>query len=516
MKFASKGFTPSSNVYEEQDSGRIKQEYIRDLSDNKLFKNIQVDDLSAITNDNTEWYLDGDGVVWKTCSSVETLYITVKNKTTGEEFDIDNITKFKGATKNISENSWLGIENVKRVAKGETPYTVEDFEIEQKSRLNFTSEDKAFEQAQIMLRTKLKNLREQFQIKNIKFCIGSGECFRHSLDTVELYKGQRSELRPILLKRVRQWVLDELNGLEAPAGFENDDFVEWHAAEGFKDFKRTGIVSKGCIGEDKDMLSNAKLLINFGVHTGEDNPNKGKFKYPKPWLIGDSSMSVGEVDLIIKGVKNPKKECKATGLVWLVLQSFLLGDTADHYKPLQHLKHYKTNYGDVKAYEDFVGLKTPLEVLQKVVDIYAEFFPYGIQYTSHKGEDLDVDTMTYMETYFKVAYMTRNSNDLTTFGKLCEAFKVDTSKIVNNNRYTPPTKVFVGNEEKLLESVEVLQKVLKETMKGLKSMKKTNAAVQIDLIKEQLESILDIESHYEMKQELKPQFADKISVEEKQ
>ena len=496
MKFENQGFTPDVSSYQEQDTGRVKKEFVRDLSDNKLFKSIQVNDLSAITDDNTEWYLDGDGIVWKTCSSVETLFLAVKNKHTGEEFEIDNITKFKGATKSISENSWLGIENVKRVANGEEPYTVEDFEIEQKSRLNYTSEDKAFEQAQIMLRTKLKNLREQFQINNIKFCIGGGECFRHGLDTVEVYKGQRSELRPILLGRVRKWVIDELNGLEAPEGYENDDFVEWHAAEGFQAYKRSGIFTKGCIGEDKDMLSNAKLLINFGVHTGEDNPNKGKFKYPKPWLIGDSSMSVGEVDLIVKGVKNPKKECKATGLVWLVLQSFLLGDSADHYKPLQHLKHYKTNYGDVKAYEDFVGLKTPKEVLQKVVDIYADFFPYGIQYVNHRGENLDVDTMTYMETYFKVAYMTRSSDDKTSFGKLCKAFKVDTSKIENNNLLSPPVKTYCGNEDHIKELSSLIKSLISEDMKGCKQLKSAEKNEVFDKIKSKLESV-DFECHYE-------------------
>lgn len=497
----SMSFKPSGQVV---DSGELdqKKEFIRDESDNKLFSNIQVDDIKSVTDENTEWYLDGDGIVWKSCSSVESLYLEVTNLVTKETFEIENITKFKGSTKEISENSWLGTENVKRLAKGLEPYTVDDFEIKQKSRLNYSSEDKAFEQVQIMIRTKLKNLRQQFLIDNIRFCIGEGKCFRNDVPTVEPYKGQRSELRPILLKRTRDWVIKDLNGLLAPQGYENDDFVEWHGAEGFKNFKKTNIFTKGVIAEDKDALSNAKLLISFGVHTGEDNPNKGKFKFPKPWLIGDTSMSVGEIDLVVKGVKNPKKECKATGLKWLILQAFFLGDTSDHYKPLQHLREYKTNYGDVQAYNDFVSLKTPQEVLQKAVDLYAEMFPYGITYTDHKGVLHDVPTIEYMNTYFKVAYMTRSPSDPTDFYVLCKAFNVDTSKITNNNLYYPPQKVYVGNEEHSQEVMSLVESILKDDLKGFKTLKKADAAERIDIIKAKLESI-NFDSHYEMQQKRK-------------
>ena len=455
-----------------EDTGRIKTTYTRDLSDNKLFSNIQVDDISKITDKNTKFYLDGDGVVWKACSSVESMYIEVKHKTECIFFEIDNITKFKGRGSNISENSWLGLENIKRESKGLVGLVVEDFDIVQKSRLNYTTEEKAFEQVQVMIRTKLKNLRDQFQIDNIIFCIGEGECFRNHLDLVEPYKGQRSPLRPIMLKKVRQWVVDVLGGEVAPQGFENDDYVEWKASKGYQDFKKTGIVSAGCIGEDKDMYSNPKLLISFGVHTGEGNPNKGKFKYPKPWLIPDSSVSVGEIDLIIKGVKTPKKECKSTGLMWLVMQSFLLGDTADNYKPLQHLKDYKTKYGDVQAYKDFSGLTTPKEVLQKVVDLYFELFTMGVKYTSHKGIEMDVDTMTYMDTYFRVAYMTRSETDTMDFYKLCKAFKVDTSKIIGNNKPTTkpiaPEQEIRDTYEDVVSELNAISEVLKLT-KGKKS-----------------------------------------------
>ena len=475
----------------EEDNEIQDKVFVRDDSENKLFPEIQIKDLSTITDSNTQLVLDGDGVVWKSCSSVESLYIVCKHKEEAFEVELDGITKFKGAGKNISVDSWLGVENVKREAKGLPLFTAEDFEVTQCSRLNYPTEEKAFEQVQIIIRTKLKSLRQQFGIDKIKFCIGEGKSFRDDLDLVKPYKGTRSPLRPILLKRARQWVLDVLGGELAPEGYENDDWVEWYANESWKVYKKTGVAPYILCCEDKDAFSNPKILTSFGVHSGKDNPNRGKFKYPQAWVVEDTSTSVGGLDLIVTS----KKELRGHGLKWLISQAFLIGDSADSYFALKHLKDYKTNYGDVQAYKDFSELKTPKEVLQKAVDLYSEFFPYGIQYTSHKGEDLDVDTMTYMNTYFLVAYMTRSANDKMDFYKLCKAFKVDTSAIVNNNEWTPPYEVFntEGAEELTKKVVTSLDDTLLEDFKAYKSLKKddvvgkhSSAEDKIKLIKEGL------------------------------
>lgn len=463
--------------------------FVRDEGDNKLFPQIQVDDIKTVTDGSTHWKLDGDGIIYKACSSMQTKFITVTHKTEDLEIELEGIAKFKGQTKAISENSWLGTENIKRNAQGLEPYTMEDFDVVAGQRLRW-DEEKAFEQAKIHIFTKLKNLRSQFQIENIDFCIGGGDCFRHDLDLVKPYKGQRDEVRPILLKRVRDWVVSDLGAEVAPVGFENDDYVEWWGFKGYTDYKKTGIFSFGVIAEDKDSFSNPKVLINFGVHSGEKNPLKGKFKFPKAWIIADSSVSIGEIDLVV----TTKKEAKGTGLKWLMMQSFLIGDTADNYNVFKHLKDYKTNYADVKAYEDLLDLKTPKELLQKVVDIYSEMFPYGVQYTTHKGEELDVDTLTLMSTYFLAAYMTRSDNDQLTFPKLCEAFKVDTSKVIDNNKLSAPKPVFntEGAEDMVTVTEDVVNDLLTTKLNAFKSMKKGDLVEILDDIKKKL---VDLQTH---------------------
>lgn len=485
---------------------KVVKPFVRDGSDNKLFTEIQVNDLASITDSSTRWKLDGDGIVWKACSSVETLFIVVKNLETGDEEELQGIQQFKGLGKKISVDSWLGVQNVKREAKELPLYTPDDFEVTQHSRLNYKTEDIAFEQVQVIIRTKLKALRQQHNIDNIDFCIGEGECFRHKLDLVKTYKGDRSPLRPIILKRARKWILEELKGELAPAGFENDDYVEWFGMRGYRDYKKSGVFSFGVILEDKDGFSNPKLIVHFGVHSGKDNPKKGQWKYPQPWLIHDTSVSVGEMDLVVTS----KKELKASGLKWVIAQALLIGDSADCYSALKHLPpHHKKgiNYADVGAYKDFVDLKTPQEVLQKVVDLYADFLPYGVQYSTHSGKELDVDTMTYMNTYFLVAYMTRSDKDTTDFYKLCKAFKVDTSKIVSNNLLTPPVRVFITNdttEAKVLTLQSTIASLITDELTAFKALKKADLCDRMDSLKEKLSAMNDsFEEFYHMKQNVK-------------
>ena len=478
-----------------------KKEFVRQTEDNSLFPDIQVRDISTITDENTIMAVDSDGIVWKSCASVESLYIVVTHKTEEVTQELEGIQQFKGLGKKISVDSWLGVQNIKREVKGLPQWEIEDFTTEQFNRLNYDTEEKAWEQVQIVLRTKLKNLRLQFGIDKILMVIGSGACFREDLDQVKLYKGSRSPLRPIMLKRTRQWVLDELGGEDTPKGFETDDKITWLAYQSHLNYKKTGIHTVMACAEDKDSFGTPCLLASFGTHSGKDNPLRGKFKQPQPWLIGDTSDGVGCLDLV---ASKSKKELKGTGLVWLIAQSFLIGDSADCYNALKHLPQ-KTDYADVKAYKDFAGLKTPKEVLQKVVDLYEGFFPYGVQYESHKGESLDVDTMSFMNTYMLTAYMTRSQNDKMDFYKLCAAFKVDTSAIVGNNKLSAPVLTFIPDKsEKVVDELKVMCDNVLPDMVGFKTLKKGDLVALVEEIVSNTKDVNEkFSDFYEMVQQEK-------------
>lgn len=488
----------------EDKSGKEEIPFKRDDSDNKLFPEIQVKDITNIITDDCVAGWDFDGVVYRACSNMENRLIKVVNKEEGIEETLPNITTFKGRGKKVSETSWLGLENVKRKVAGLSEWTPEDFEVIPFQELKM-EEDKAIEQVKIQIFQKIKQVKQQYRIPKVKLLLGGGESFRAGLNQCRKYKGSREDtLRPVLLSKIRKWVLDELDSEFADPNekgqtIEADDVSNMYGVQGYLHYRKTGKFNKIEISTDKDSLQSFKILINPDTHVGEHNPLKGKFKYPQAMLIEATDRSVGDVELVVKGSdKTTSKELKGYGFLYLMYQAILGKDQADHYSALGHLEK-GINFGDVKAYEVLKPCKNAKEALQKSLDVVADLLPYGVQYTSHKGEELDVDTLTYLNEYFLTAYMTRSKNDDMDLFKLCEVMKVDTSKVVNNNLLTPPQKVYIGNEDNIIQTEGIIQTILNEKFKGIKSLKKTDISERLDEIKELLENI-SFESHYEMKQ----------------
>lgn len=482
-------FTPNNHNKEEELPS--KKEFIKDTRDNSLFPQLQVKDLSNITNSDTTMVVDFDGIVYKSCSMLDERYIKITNKITEEVFESSGISAFKGLTKEISLNSELGVINTKREAEGLDPYKITDFEIEDCVRPKKLPKGKnILEEIQILIRTRLKELRQQFGINKQLLVLGEGESFRESIPLPKRYKSGRVKPRPTTLKEIRQWCIDVLKAEQAPQGFETDDVVEWYGSKGYQDYKKTGVFSYVVVAEDKDSLSNPKLLINFGKEKIDDESSC--FKYPNAWLIPDSTISVGEMDLITKLRKSGNSnDIKATGLKWLVVQAFLLGDSSDTYHPYKYVPKecfYGKGYGDESIYKDFFSLDNPKDLLQAAVDKMFEWFPYGLQYVDHFGKEQDIDTFTWMEYCFQTAYMTRSSNDTLTFKKLCDAFKVDISKILCNNEYTPPYEVFnVEEGETIKEStLSIIDTILTGELKSYKSSNKPQLVEALDSTKDML------------------------------
>ncbi len=474
---------------------RQEKPFVRDDSDNKIFSDVQVKDIRDIITEDCIGHYDFDTVVYKACTNMENKFVTVTHKTEGWSEDFANKSTFKGLGKGVTDKSWLGLKNTERSMESKPLWSLDDFEIKDCHTLKM-DKDKAIEQVKIQLFLKLKQVRQQYRVPKIKPHIGGGLCFRHDLDLCREYKGNRQDsLRPILLSEVRKWVETEMESEIARAGFEADDRVEHYGATGYLHYLKTGKFNHLVISADKDSKNNPKLLIDPDTYVGENNPLKGKYKFPQAMLLLDSNKDCGNIEIVQKTNAVDFKFRNFKGLLW---QAFLSGDSADHYNCLSHLGQ-KLSFGDESAYKLLKSCTTSKEALQAVIDKFAELLPYGVQYTSHKGEDLDVDTITYMNTYFRVAYMTRTYEDAMDFYKLCAAFKVDTSAIVENNKLTPPQRVYVGNQEHLTEVSVLIDSILKEDMKGFKTLKKADSATRIDIIKEKLAGI-NFESHYEMQQ----------------
>lgn len=500
-KFSNKGFG-SSQVREDETSNKSTPTFKRDERPNPIYKKYSVEDITDLITEDCIAYYDADTLYHQAASNQQIKFITVKHKTENWTEEFAGVKVFRGLGKGIKADSWLGRKNLEREVEGLTPYELEDFEIEDGLRLK-GEEDECMEKAKIEIYRKLKRVREQFKIPKIITVIGEGDNFRHELDLCRPYKGERKKtLKPLLAPALRDWGVKELGAIITPKSvthgvIETDDYVDMKGFEGALHYYKHGKFNIIAILSDKDGYNAPKLLCNPDTYN-KDHPQGGKFKYPQAVIVPNTTECAGDIEMIAREKSTDYKFIGCKGLLFQLL-SF---DGADCYSALGHLNG-GMGFGADSAYKVLKPCKTAKEAIQATVDVFAELLPYGVQYTNHKGEYLDVDTMTYIDTYFRVVYMLRKlDGDDMSFYKLCAAFKVDISKIVGNNKLTPPVKTFVGDEDHIKELESLIQDILENNVKGLKSKKKADQAPMIDQIKEKLESI-NFDSHYEMVQKEK-------------
>lgn len=435
MKPFSKKATQGSKELPQESSTVQKKEFKRDESDNKLFPEIQVKDITSIITEDCVGAYDADTLLFQACSNVQTKFIRIKHLKEGFTEEMPNVTTFRGMGKGIKKGSWLHMKNVERELEGLAPYEIGDFEVENCQKLKYETEEEAIEKAKIEIYKKMKEVRLQFRIPRLLLLIGEGTNFRNSLPLCRPYKGNRKPSdKPLILKSIRTWAVKELGAVEATARWDGemvecDDLCEYFANLGYKNYLATKRFNFLAISADKDSNNNPKLLVSPDKHTGKDNPLRGQWKQPQAMLVLDSAKDVGDVTFKTKTGGVDYKFYGFKGLLW---QAFLSGDGADNYNCLTHLKQ-GLNFGDESAYRVLKPCTSAKESLIAVIDTFAELLPDGVKYTTHDGKDLHVSTLEYMDTYFKVAYMMRSENDRLDFYKLCEAFKVDVSKIKDNH-----------------------------------------------------------------------------------
>lgn len=487
----SKGFSKKSGQVKDVSDEFKTTEYKRDLSDNPVFKDYQVNDIKSIITDDCEVYYDADTLYYQAASNQENKFIKVTHKVEGWTEELAGVKVFRGLGKGVKKDSWLWLKNLERESEGKLPYTLEDFEVVDCSALKG---DKSYclEQAKIQVNMKIKRVREQFLLDKIITVVGSGDNFRHSLPLCKLYKGNRKNtLTPILLKELRQWAVDTGLAIKTPespvhGNIETDDYVDMMGWLGALHYDKTGKYNKITVLSDKDGNNSAKLTCNPDTYSG-DHPKKGKFKFPQPYRVPNTKESAGDIEIIAKEKSADYKFIGFKGLLWQILTI----DSADHYSALSHLNG-GMNFGVDSAYKVLKPCKTAKDSLQAMIDAFAKVLPYGVEYTDCHSQYHDVDTMEYINSYFRVAYMLRSLDDKMDFYKLCKAFKVDTSAIVNNNEWTPPYEVFNTEMKDALYNTMKENYILmqNEDLKSYKSLKKADSTERLDKLKLTVDNVL--------------------------
>lgn len=404
----------------EDNRGYVKR---RVTVDNKYFTNIQVKDVKSLLTEDCVLYIDCDTIPFMAASLQDDNYIEVSHPEWNDVQEFKNKTEFKGASRTegvINQNSWLGIENMKRVATGKLEYVLSDFTITQKKRLKF-EESKCLKNIQEYIDDFIDSIKFQADCSNVFCYLGSGDNHRHLLKLPQIYKGNRNDQeRPLLLKQAREYVLNNYPS-ELVVNREADDRIQQAGFEGWLHYKKTGKFNKFITLIDKDGYQAPCLLFSY-------NKNGPIWAHPNPVLINSTNEGVGEIEMV-------GSDCKCAGLLQICYQ-LCVGDSSDGYSP--YLKfdksmHPEKPYSDASFFKDFFPLKTPKECLQKVVDKFYDFFPKGLKYKAWDETDMHIDTLEWLSILFTCVYMLRAENDATNIKMLLDKFNVDYSKITNNH-----------------------------------------------------------------------------------
>ncbi len=347
-----------------------KKSFIRSLKDNTLMPQIQVKNLLEITTPDCVNVIDSDSIAYKSASAVEEDYIEVKNLITKEVHTFKNVTEFKGNLRTegaIKQDSWLGIQNVKREASGKKEFQLTDFEITPKKKLKFengaTVDGKKFnnslEVCKYYMDEWISAIKIQTQIKDVLLVLGEGKNHRHDLLLPKRYKSNRTGERPLLLQEAREHLLTQYPSEMAQVreegvsrGLEADEVVDAYGFKGYVNYKRTGKFHYVRSAIDKDSHNTCGVVFDY--------TKDFHFAQPQALLIEHRDVSTGEIELC-------KNKIRGSGLKHAVMQ-ILLEDSADSYGSRRYLPDEAkpdVKYGAAAFYKDFINLKSPKEILQK-------------------------------------------------------------------------------------------------------------------------------------------------------
>lgn len=356
-------------------------------------------------DENTEIVIDYDQIAFQGASALEKTFIDAVHTASGRKKRFKNKTEFWGSTKAIG--GWLAASNAERVKEGKSPFSKEDFEIE---NVQVPAENIAhtFQAA----KSKLEGIVKHVGLTKYSGVIGIGKTFRHHLELPKEYKSSRAETKPIQLSETKDYLVERHNG-DVVIDIEADDALEIKAFAGYNSYKATGKASHIIASIDKDSLHTPGFLLNFYREKGETT-----YKQPEIIYIDES---IGDIWIVEKTNSKGKitKDVKGWGSFWLAYQ-LLMGDDTDTIRPYQD---FGIKFGDMKAYELMRPCTTQAELFQVVKNQYHEWFPDGVKFTSWTGNEISITADEWLETIFSLVYMKRVENDTTTFASMLEGYQ---------------------------------------------------------------------------------------------
>ena len=458
MKFASKGFTPSSSVSED----------VTDQAENKRYK---------------VCYVDADTFIVRCAKMMQEDYVEVRHKASGRTMEFRNLTSFGVRSgkiieltdddisankrtekkeimgKNIQEPyKWLAWKNHDQKEKGAKEFTLDDFETFDKARLNseFDTFDKALQTAEMVFASNVKGIKTNMDSEDYKLLISSGNGNYRDIESKTIgYKSKRGE-KPIYFVEFKDKIAETYkNKIWWTDGNEAEDFVQHIAKQ-----------QEALYGDDRSNWDACASWVDKDVNQCYIT-HKNYDKYDEGWIEYD------------------KLYCEKT----LVAQT-ISGDPTDTIEGLPTLTDsVTTNFkylglrkakGVSKATaEKLLGdCNTIQEMWKRAVFCYQQYYGFDkeYQFKDVHGENQSWTWLDYMQQCYVLVKMQEYQGQIPCLRKYLTQIGVDFTQEVKYGEVEIDTESLVDN----LEVCENTLSELKSLVKSYKSLSKPNLVERLD------------------------------------
>lgn len=307
-------------------------------------------------NDYEQLVIDADTMLIQAAITQQENYVIVTHKKSGKEKEFKTKTQFHGRTK-ARDGGWLAETNEERESKGLEPFSVDDFEIDQKVRL-IGSTDGGVMKFNIDLNALL---RKTGMRRNFLIGFGGKGNFRDDYAQITKYKGDRPD-KPILYKEIREELEYRYRGkLLIRDGIETDDAVSILGWENYQNHRKTGEWKYLLAYVDKDLKMIIGPYFNYmkpELGIMEIKPREAAENFCTQLLTGDSTDCIVGLPNLTDEIREEYGLRKANGIGAASIEPLLAGKSVkDMFKTV--VKCYKAWYGEEPfEFESWRGDKT--------------------------------------------------------------------------------------------------------------------------------------------------------------
>lgn len=346
----------------------------------------------------TKLVFDIDFIIFDAVSVAEERFIVAHHIPTDRKMEFANKTALWGDWRK-KIGGWIGDENKKLC---NNYWKAEDFVVVEGQRprpfkikgvCEFSGEPDAskdyfitpWEGAKKILDDKVKAICKTLGTNEYIGFTGTGDVFRHDVCTLWKYKDRDELMKPLLLKRMKDYVC-ERHSTTLVTHEEADDHVAIAVLEGYNNWVKNGKKDEDIVigvAEDKDSKQTSGWWYN---------PNKDT----KPRLVeGFGSLWL-----------DSKDEVDGSGRMWLYYQVGS-SDSSDNYAAncFSDLR-----WGSKNAYKVLVDCKNDKQAFEALVGIFKKLYPEKKTVEGCKGP-VEIDWLYVMQECFTMAMMLRKIGD---------------------------------------------------------------------------------------------------------